>query len=529
MLSTGVIQPNPSTVTITAFVGRCLRGPVNTPITVTSLADYQRIFGGLWRPSTLSYAVEHYFEHGGTCAIIVRVANSAMPTTIELPCGTETLTFEARAVGSREFLRASVDYDNIADQHTDCFNLVLQRVRMHQSEHIESQESYQRVSINPATNRFVATVLLESQLVRVRGNVPTQRPAVTPGNGAQQMVGYINSTPNGNDGAPLTDYDLIGSATENTGMFALRTVTRFDFLYFPPLSRDKDVGLSTLLIATRFCREHHAMLIMDPPLAWQDVATALAGMRALHFNSDQVLMFFPRLMASDRLRGGNTLFANGGAVAGMLSHADELRPVWDSKQHEVELLLRPGLRLQLELSELDRWRLASLGINSLQATRRVAPLNLLRRTLAGSTNATADWSYLGPRRFALYVMGSLQRNTRWVLLASPGRALWARLVRQVNGFLHEQVALGAFANAHQGQEFFVICDERINDMAPKVVAGVNILVGFASSQPEQYHTFMLCHSLLGSCVRTVAVNRYDTPSNFEDVELTSANALLALR
>ncbi|MGE0187839.1 MAG: hypothetical protein AB7F79_00810 [Steroidobacteraceae bacterium] len=521
-------QTNPITVTTTAFVGRCLRGPINTPVTITSFTDYQRVFGGLWQPSTLSYAVEQYFEHGGACAVIVRVANGAAPATITLPCGGQSLLLEALAVGSREFLRASVDYDNIADQDKDYFNLVLQRVRQYQSEHIESQESYQRISINPITSRFVATVLAESQLVRVRGEVPIQRPDVTPGKHAQQMIGYVSSMPNGNDGAPLSDYDLIGSATENTGMFSLRSLPRFDFLYFPPLTFKQDVGLSTLLVATRFCRQHHAMLIMDPPLTWQDVRDALSGMRALNFNSDQVLMFFPRVMAVDRLRGGSTLFANGGAVAGLLSHADELRPVWDSRQQEVELLLRPGLRLQFELSELDRWRLAALGINSLQSIRRASPINLLRRTLAGSTSATADWSYLGARRFALHVMGNLQRNTRWVLLASPGRALWSRLVRQVNGFLHELVALGAFANAHRGQEFFVICDERINAIAPDAAAGVNILVGFASLHAEQYHTFMLHHSLLGSGTRIVAVNRYETPSNFEDVELGST-ALLALR
>ena len=56
---------------ITAFVGRCLRGPVNRPVTLTGFAEFQRVFGGLWQPSTLSYAVEQYFENGGRTAIVV--------------------------------------------------------------------------------------------------------------------------------------------------------------------------------------------------------------------------------------------------------------------------------------------------------------------------------------------------------------------------------------------------------------------------------------------------------------------------
>ncbi len=517
---------NASTETITAFVGRTLRGPVNAPVSLHSFADYQRVFGGLWQPSTLSYAIEQYFEHGGRHAVVVRVINGGAPATIQLPCGAETLTLEALALGSREFLRASVDYDNLGSQHLDCFNLVVQRVRMHRSEHIEEQESYRRVSTSPTTGRFIGTVLTESALVRVRGKVPAQRPDVTPGNHAHRMVGYVDSSPDGNDGAPLSDYDLIGSATERSGMFALTMLDRLDFLYLPPLGRDQDVGLSALLVASRFCRDHHAMLIVDPPQGWNTCQSALSGLRQLNFCCDQAVMFFPRLIAHDRLRGRPEVFANGGAVAGMLSHADEIHPVWDTRQAEPELLLRPGVRLQLEMTEIERWRLAAQGVNTLQIVRRAAPIKLLRRTLAGGANAAVDWGYLQARRFALHIMGQMERNTRWVLLASPSRSMWARLVRQVNTFLHDLAALGAFPG-RAGQEFFVICDERINAIAPEAVADIRILVGFASLQADQYHTFLITHSLTGSQTRMVAVNRYETPSRFEDVELTGT--LLALR
>jgi hypothetical protein len=522
-----VTPASASNETLTAFVGRALRGPVNVPISLHSFADYQRVFGGLWQPSALSYAIEQYFEHGGRHAVVVRAVNGGMPATIALPCGGETLRLEALALGSREFLRASVDYDNLAEQDNDCFNLVVQRVRAHRSEHIEEQETYRRVSISPTTGRYVATVLMESSLVRVSGEVPTQRPDITPGRDAQHVVGYVDSSPDGHDGGPLTDYDLIGSATEGTGLFALAALERLDFLYLPPLTRDQDVGVSALLVASRFCREHHAMLVIDPPQAWTTCQTALTGLRQFNFACDQAVMFFPRLIAQDRLRGRPEVFANGGAVAGKLSQVDERCPVWDTKQAEPEILLRPGVRLQVELSEIERWRLAAQGVNSLQTVRRSAPIKLLRRTMAGGANAAADWSYVQARRFALHIMGHLERNTRWVLLASPSRSMWARIVRQVNGFLHGLTAMGAFPVAQAGQEFFVICDERINAVIPDAAAEINILVGYASLQPDQYHTFMITHAVTGSHTRMVAVNRYETPSRFDDVELTGT--LLALR
>ena len=65
---------------ITAFIGRAARGPVNEPTTITSFADYERRFGGLWQESMMSYAVRDFFLNGGTQAIIVRVVHEDATT-----------------------------------------------------------------------------------------------------------------------------------------------------------------------------------------------------------------------------------------------------------------------------------------------------------------------------------------------------------------------------------------------------------------------------------------------------------------
>lgn len=76
---------------ITAFIGRALRGPVDldeaSPVRLVSFADYERIFGGLWADSPMSFAVCHYFLNGGSEALVVRVDNdgSAIGTQISDP------------------------------------------------------------------------------------------------------------------------------------------------------------------------------------------------------------------------------------------------------------------------------------------------------------------------------------------------------------------------------------------------------------------------------------------------------------
>ena len=57
---------------ITAFVGRARKGPIDEPLRIQSAADYGRRFGGLDLECPMSYAVQHYFLHGGSDAIIIR-------------------------------------------------------------------------------------------------------------------------------------------------------------------------------------------------------------------------------------------------------------------------------------------------------------------------------------------------------------------------------------------------------------------------------------------------------------------------
>jgi phage tail sheath protein FI len=73
---------------ITAFVGRASRGPVNEPTTITNFGDFERRFGGLSPESMMSYAVRDFFLNGGSLALIVRVVHDDATTAqISLPTG----------------------------------------------------------------------------------------------------------------------------------------------------------------------------------------------------------------------------------------------------------------------------------------------------------------------------------------------------------------------------------------------------------------------------------------------------------
>src|SRR5882724_10444269 len=99
---------------ITAFVGRALRGLVNEPQRIQSVAEFERLFGGLWIESTMSYAVQHYFLNGGTDALIVRLVNGGAKARFALApeAGANNLLLEASSEGAwGNNLQVSVDHN----------------------------------------------------------------------------------------------------------------------------------------------------------------------------------------------------------------------------------------------------------------------------------------------------------------------------------------------------------------------------------------------------------------------------------
>ncbi len=505
----------------TAFVGRTLRGPVNQPVPIKSFVEFQQVFGGLWQPSLLGYAVEQFFDSGGREALIVRVVNGARAATLTLKAGEQALQLQALRPGTREFLRASVDFDNIAPDELEVFNLTVQRVRAQGTGQVDDQEMFHRLSVSRTDERYLPNAIAQSALIRLAGEMPAQRPDRTLDPASGLATAYVNSNSDGDDGAPLTDYDLIGSSLNHTGVFALHLAEYFNFLCIPPLSRDRDVGPSALLVAARYCKERRALLIVDPPSGWQTADDALSGLRDWNFPDENALMYFPRVLAHDKLRGHFESFAPCGAVAGMLARSEEGGPLWLSAERE-EPILRPGLRPACLVSEDRRIRLANLGVNTLQAVRSTARINVRLRTLAAGNTANADWRYLSARRLALFILNSIEQGTRWVTAARSPAEVTQDLTQQIRAFFAGLHEAGAFGARRTEDAFFVICDERVNSASALSRGEVQFVIGFAASREHEFHCFRISHSAQGSKVQAVSLNRLNfspySPAELEWVE-----------
>lgn len=92
---------------ITAFIGRARRGPVNSAVTINNFGEFEAIFGGLWLGSELGFAVNSFFVNGGSQAVIVRLyhadpGNPQANPPVSAPAAKAALT-----VGALKFVAAS--------------------------------------------------------------------------------------------------------------------------------------------------------------------------------------------------------------------------------------------------------------------------------------------------------------------------------------------------------------------------------------------------------------------------------------
>jgi phage tail sheath protein FI len=480
--------------TTAAFVGRALRGPVNTPVLIASFGDFRRRFGDVWSRSSLGPAVRQFFEHGGKRVYIVRVANNARGALLCLPASGSALVLRAIEPGSTEQIRAAVDFDGIDDE--DLFNLTLQRVDPDTGLVID-QEMFRRANYREGADRFIADMLLTSTLARVEQPYPTHRPEPTGGPNRPFNSSYIDHTQGGADGQELSEYDLVGSHKNSNGLFALQQVDRFDLLYLPPPGKRRDLGLTALLAAEIFCRDRGAMLIVDPRSEWVTPPKAIAGIRDDGLASPNMVGYFPRMYRRDD--DDSTPRAVGGALAGLLCKLDRTYGPWHDLDQQGMGFSR-NLFATFDASDADAQLLSREGLNVL--AHGPAGRARLRNsvTMGRGSESHRKFSSLPVRRFCLRVVNAIEQATRWAVFEPDDSHLRKRIRSQVIGYLSCLADMGAFEN----NRFVVECDAGLCRRDASLEHGVTILIVFHPLGCKESISFTLHQTVSGCRVTTTA-------------------------
>ncbi len=478
---------------ITAFIGRAKRGPVNKAITITSYSDFERTFGGLWEQGTLGFAVRDFYLNGGSTAVVVRLYHPAAGPTppakapFTFAPNTIKLTLEAANEGSwGKGLKVTVDVEvtdaaaaDLGVAKADLFNLTVTDAGT------GAAETHRNVTVKESRRRLDRVLEQNSVLIRYAGTLdPSTPPAFGAGTG---------TAGDASDGADLTkaaDFTPANAQTNKAGLYALEQVDLFNMLVIPPYQASGDVETALIQEAAQYCETRRAMLLVDSPTAWNTVEKAVtdfnSGSDPIKSRSQNAILYFPRLRQPNPLKdGAMETFAASGAVAGVIARTDSRRGVWKAPAGiDANIVGVDGF--SVPLTDGENGRLNPLGINCLRAFPAAGRVVWGARTLRGDDRNASEWKYVPIRRLALFIEESLYRGTQWVVFEPNDEPLWAQIRLNLGAFMQGLFRQGAFEGASAREAYFVKCDAETTTATDRNLGVVNILVGFAPLKPAEF-------------------------------------------
>jgi phage tail sheath protein FI len=486
---------------ITAFLGRALRGPVDEPVTITSFGDFERVFGGLGIDYPMSYAVRDFFVNGGSQAIVVRLYNppgdgeNAGRAVITA----NGLTLLAASPGEwANTLRARIDHEVATDlpwlttfglTSGDLFNLTVRDTAT------ATTETFLNLSVAESPRRVDRVLEDSSVLVRLSGDppgaIPTAHADPDPGDDiwADNTLSSPVSTQGANGGA-LDQAAYEGSQADKTGMFALEKADLFNLLCIPPDTRDGTTLQAVNQTALSYCQQRRAMLIVDPPADWDSVADARDGLDGdiglTGLAARNAALYFPRVIEADPLLNGQLdTFVPCGIVAGIMARTDATRGVWKAPAG-IDAALRGTQGLSVKMTDAENGLLNPLGINCLRSFPITGRVVWGARTLRGADLLADEYKYVPVRRLALYIEESLYRGTQWVVFEPNDEPLWAQIRLNVGAFMQNLFRQGAFQGTSPRDAYFVKVDRETTTQNDINLGIVNIVVGFAPLKPAEF-------------------------------------------
>lgn len=265
-------------------------------------------------------------------------------------------------------------------------------------------------------------------------------------------------------------------------------VPDFNLLVLP---RDDGVDPATQQeiwrMASHFCREKRAMLLIDAPSEWAglvDVQDAWSDLGILRIREGLALesaaMFYPRVMVRD----GDAEVPTGccGAMAGLMTSFDDAHGVW-TPAAGLDAVIAGIKGLEHETTEDDASLFGSEGVDVL----RSLPEGIVSwgaRTMAGHTGSW--WKFIPVRRMALFVEQSIERGIEWVASEPNDALLWQGIQANVGSFLDDIWKRGALEGDTAEKAYFVKCDAETTTEDDIARGQVHFHVGFAPMRPEEF-------------------------------------------
>lgn len=456
---------------IGTFVGENDRGPINSPVLVTSWSQYVSTFGS-WNTYTnnnLALAVYMFFSNGGSQCYVVRAANAPATASRSLNdravSPSATLQIQAKNAGRwGNNLNVSITNSITAGY----FDITVYYNGSTDSDIVEtftqlsmtaSDGRYAISTVNPLSNYIVLTDLNSAN------TGSTRNPAVV-----------SNQTLAGGTTGNAVSVTEIGSA-----LGTLDVIRQSLILNIPG-----QTAANVVNTAINYAEGRDDIFVVIDGI--DDSPTNQLALSASYTASSLGAVYYPPLVIADPTLAlgagtGRTLTVGaGGAVVGLISSTDASRGVFKAPAGLQARLAGVVSTRQLTNSQLDTLNTAAAPVNAIRYIPGSGYVVMGARTLkAGYID-----KYVPVRRSLIYLRKSLIDLTEFAIFEPNNEQLWRRLTASCSSFLTQFWSEGGLRGGSPAEAFFVKCDAENNPQYLIDNGEVHIEVGVALQRPAEF-------------------------------------------
>jgi hypothetical protein len=535
---------------VAGFVGIAERGPLHTPVAVSSFDEYLKIFGSFDTVGNLPFSVYSFFKCGGAECVVVRAANEkhAKKASLELKrSGGGMALFEALSEGSwGNYISARIwheademekacevdavegkwiasNEEGIEVNDAVQISLLGQKITRNIIRKDENRlyldrplkllgkvedpareiklekayvsvslsckgrnENFLHLSMNPASERYFASY------INGRSRLCTVR--ADAGSGIIKPV-FSRHAAGGRDGvAEMTAGDLIGrydGPNQFRGLGALESRDDISLICVPDASwLNSQAGASD---------EERGKAVFAVHVAMVNHAERFPGRFAV--------LDAPCGLEGEKILSWAKKFDSSCAAA-YFPYIDIVDPLDPSGVKTVRIPPSGAVCGSIAVTDSEKGifhapanvllpgavGLANRIEDAEYETLYGAGVNLLKYfpgkgiKIWGARTLSSDpaWRHINVRRTFSSICRSLKTGSQWAVFEPNDKKLWKRVVRQVSGFLLDLWMQGYLAGSTAEQGFFVRCDEELNPPGNIDRGILTFSVGLAITKPTEF-------------------------------------------